>query len=117
MSCLELQLIQLRQGQGSAPMDTDLIRLVPRTACELGVGSFRTLPTLHVGGEEGREEGVEEKRRGDGFRTQWEALGNSREPPSPSGSPPLIILLLGLRLVCSGVGHSRINHCHMVQGF
>lgn len=25
MSCLELQLIQLRQGQGSAPMDIDLI--------------------------------------------------------------------------------------------
>lgn len=43
----------------------------------------------------------------------WAAPENS---PLPLGLL-LSILLLGLRLVCSGVGHSGINHCHMAQGF
>lgn len=66
-----------------------------------------TLSTLLVGvGREGTE-----RRGGNGFITQQEALGGSLE------TPPLTPLPLGLFLVCSGVAHSRTNHCHMTLDF
>lgn len=118
MSCLELQLIQLRgQGQGSTLTDTELIPAVTRAqpvGCEWVHSN--TLSTLQVEGEGGREE---QKRKGgeEIWSRRWlqNSVGGSGLL-SASGPPPLT-RLLGLCLVCSGVVHSRTNHCHMAQDF